>query len=654
MPINTATRQKIKRILIIIHDSLATTLALACACLVRFEGSNLSYRLSILPYLLPPFVIFALCVQHYFSLHRSKWRFASLPDLSNIIKASMVLAMTLLVIDYFLVSPLYYGGYVFGKKTIVVYCLLQMCFLGGTRLAYRYLRYARVQHNPHDSDIRLPTLLLGRVGDIELVTRAIESGAVRRIQPTGALTYRLSDLGQTIRGVPVLGHFDDLERVINELAKKGVIIRRLVATPSALSAEAQPETLLARTRNMALPLSRLSVLGDETQSAEILPLEIEDLLLRPAVAIDNKRLSCFIEDKRVLVTGGGGSIGSEMCVRLAAFGAREIIIVENSEPSLNAILESPALAQKKVRVTGLIADVRDRERIFRIVRDHTPDIVVHAAALKQVPYLEQDWEEGIKTNIFGSINVIDAVVEAKIRAFVMISTDKAVDPVSILGVTKRFAEMYAEALDARLWTADSCDHAHVTRLIAVRFGNVLGSVGSVVPKFKAQIARGGPVTVTHRDMVRYFMTIREAVELVLTAGSHADGEARSMDAGDAGRAAVYVLKMGQPVRIYELAERMIRFAGFEPNVDVEIRETGVRPGERLNEVLFATNEPLVQIGVEGVMAAKPYYPDPAKLQQWMERLRDSVHTSDRALAEQVFEEAVPGFSARSAARVAAS
>jgi FlaA1/EpsC-like NDP-sugar epimerase len=270
-----------------------------------------------------------------------------------------------------------------------------------------------------------------------------------------------------------------------------------------------------------------------------------------------------------------------------------------------------------------------------------PDVVFHAAALKHVPYLERDWAEGIKTNVFGSVNVADAAIAAGARALVMISTDKAIEPVSMLGATKRFAEMYAQALDAEIVERPK-NGAFGTRLIAVRFGNVLGSVGSVVPKFKAQIAHGGPVTITHPDMVRYFMTVREAADLVLTAASHADGDGRA----PADAPAVYVLKMGQPMRIKDLAERMIRLAGFEPDIDIDIEVTGVRPGERLNEILFGREEPLVDTGIDGVMAAKPVFADHARLDGWLAALADAVAKDDRAAAEAVMELAIPEFARR--------
>jgi O-antigen biosynthesis protein WbqV len=263
-----------------------------------------------------------------------------------------------------------------------------------------------------------------------------------------------------------------------------------------------------------------------------------------------------------------------------------------------------------------------------------PDLVFHAAALKHVPILERDWSEGVKTNIFGTVNVADAALAAGAAAMVMISTDKAIEPVSMLGLTKRFAEMYCQALDHDL--AALHDGKPRMRLISVRFGNVLASNGSVVPKFKAQIEAGGPVTVTHPDMVRYFMTIREACDLVLTAATHA----LSPSPADV---SVYVLNMGQPVKIVDLAERMIRLSGLQPGHDIDIVFTGMRPGERLNEILFATEEPAVEIGVAGIMAAKPNEPPMAALREWIAALEQAIARDDRATIKAVLKDAVPEF-----------
>ena len=621
------------------HDLAATAAAVVLTFLFRFQGEMLAERLHALPLLLPPFLTAAALVYARCRLYRTKWRFASLPDLAAIVRAASVLAMVLLVTDWVLVSSDLYGFYFFGKIAILLYWVLQVFFLGGARLAFRYLKYARSrQSNARAATV--PTLLLGRGADVDVLIRAIEAGSVKKLAPRGILSPRADEAGQFMRGVPVLGGFADLERVTADLAARGEPVRRLVAAPSALAPEAAPEDLIARARRLGLPLARVVGLGEGAQGPELAPLEIEDLLLRPTVAIDRPRLEAFLAGRRVAVTGGGGSIGAEICLRAVAFGASAVLVIESSEPALHGILTQPAILAAHAEVTGALADVRDRERTHEVLKRFAPDIVVHAAALKQVPYLERDWQEGIKTNVFGSVNVAEAAVAAGARALVMISTDKAIEPVSQLGVTKRLAEMVAQALDAEQARVPG----HPTRLIAVRFGNVLGSVGSVVPVFKAQIACGGPVTVTHPDMVRYFMTVREACDLVLTAASHADDEGRAA-AGE--RAAVYVLKMGQPVRIADLAERMIRLAGFEPGAEIEIAYTGARPGERLNEILFAREEPRVSLpGIDGVMAARPVFADRARLDTWVARLRAAVAAGDRAAAEAVFEAAVPHFRER--------
>ena len=628
-------KRTLKTAVMVAHDLAATAAAVVLTFVFRFQGELLAERLHALPLLLPPFLAYAGLIYAWFKLYRTKWRFASLPDLAGIVRAASVMALTLLVLDYVLVSANLHGFFFFGKIAILLYWVLQVFLLGGPRLAFRYLKYARSRQS-HARTATTPTLLLGRGADIETVLRAIESGSVKRLSPKGILSPRADEAGQMMRGVPVLGGFRDLERVVADLGNRGLPVRRLVATPSALAPESEPDDLIARARRLGLPLARVTSLGEGMRDAELAPLEIEDLLLRPTVAIDRPRLERFLSGARVVVTGGGGSIGSEICARAVAFGAAALLVIENSEPALHGVLNSPALLHAEADVQGTIADIRDRERLSAVIAAFRPTHVFHAAALKQVPYLERDWAEGIKTNVFGSINVAQATVAAGARALVMISTDKAIEPVSQLGVTKRFAEMVAQALDAEQAGPD------VTRLIAVRFGNVLGSAGSVVPVFKAQIARGGPVTVTHPEMVRYFMTVREASDLVLTAASHADAEGRGATGEQ--RAAVYVLKMGQPVRIRELAERMIRLAGFEPGEDIEIQVTGARPGERLNEILFAKEEPRVQLdGIDGVMAAKPVFADRTVLEGWILRLRAAVETGDRAAAEAVFEEAIPDF-----------
>lgn len=623
-----------RQILIVLHDLVATAAALVGTFLVRFEGTELTARLDGLALLLPGFVLYAAGIYFVFGLYKAKWRFASLPDLVNIFRAATVLAVSLLVLDYVLVAPTFLGTFFFGKISIAVYWCLQMFLLGGPRIAYRYFRYSRTRHHALEAD-SIPTLVLGRAEDADVLLRAVESGAVKKIRCVGMLSPSLADRGQSLRGVAVLGTFADLESTVADLAERGTIVARLVLTPSALDPAVKPETVLMRARRLGLATHRLPSLEDGREALRLAPVAVEDLLLRPSVTIDYQRLEAFVKGKSIVVTGGGGSIGAEICDRVVTFGAARLLILENSEPALHAVLEALAVKHKSDAVAGRLADVRDRDRISRLMAAFKPDIVFHAAALKHVPLLEQDWEEGVKTNVFGSVNVADAAVAAGATGMVMISTDKAIEPVSVLGATKRFAELYCQALDSEKAQATLGTRLPM-RLIAVRFGNVLASNGSVVPKFKAQIDAGGPVTVTHPDMVRYFMTIREACDLVVTAASHALGVDRTA-------AAVYMLNMGQPVKIVELAERMIRLAGLEPGHDIDIIFIGRRPGERLQEILFGREEPSVDIGIPGMVAAKPQRPAPKTIRAWLAALELALARDDRALVERVLRDAVPDF-----------
>jgi O-antigen biosynthesis protein WbqV len=633
-----------RRVLIVVHDLVVTVLAILATLYVRFgDGQNggLEERYPWLVIILPCYVAYAGLIYWYFHLYMAKWRFASLPDLRNIFRAVSVLAISLLVLDYVLLYPSLFGTFFFGKVTIALYWFLQMFFLGGPRIAYRLFRLSRIQQRSKGPDA-MPTLIVGRAADAEVLLRAIESGAVRNVLPVGILSPSSADQDHSVRDVPVRGFLSDLESVIVALRSQGFRVSRLVLAPSALEPELHPETMLMLARRLGLAASRMPSLDGGEEALRLMPINVEDLLLRPSVKIDYRRLEHFIRGKTIVVTGGGGSIGSEVCDRVVNFGAGRLLVIENSEPALHAVLERLAAKSSATVVDGRIADIRDRDRMFALIGEAKPNLVFHAAALKHVPILERDWEEGIKTNVFGSVNVADASRQAGVEAMVMISTDKAIDPVSVLGATKRLAEMYCQALDAGGRNGNRTNGGKLPmRMIAVRFGNVLASNGSVVPKFKAQIEAGGPVTVTHPDMVRYFMTIREACDLVITAASHALGMAQATTS-------VYVLNMGQPIKIVDLAERMIRLSGLEPGRDVDIVFTGIRPGERLNEILFAREEPTSDIGIEGVVAAAPVCPSVDVVEGWLAKLKRDLEAGERAAIYGVLRQAVPNFAGETA------
>jgi len=627
----------LRNALIASHDALASAVALVGSFYLRFEGDLLTDRLPLLFVILPYFVLFSVVVCYGFHLTTTKWRFISLPDALNIFRAATVLAVALLILDYIFVAPNVQGAFFFGKVTIVLFWFLEVSLLSAARFAYRYFRYTRVRYHAKAEEAA-PTLLVGRAADAEIMLRGIESGAVKRIWPVGLLSPSSADRGQLIRNIPVLGGIEDLEDVIADFAKRSKPIARVVMTPSAFEREARPESVLMRSRRLGLIVSRLPSL-ESGETPRLTQVAVEDLLLRPSEKIDYARLEALVKNKAVIVTGGGGSIGSEICERVVTFGAARLLVVENSEPALYAITEALAVHGASAVIEGRVADIRDRDRILRLMNEFRPDIVFHAAALKHVPILERDWSEGVKTNIFGTVNVADAALASGAEAMVMISTDKAIEPVSMLGLTKRFAEMYCQALDHDLST--TADEKARMRLISVRFGNVLASNGSVVPKFKAQIEAGGPVTVTHPDMVRYFMTIREACDLVITAAAHALSPERP-------DVSVYVLNMGQPVKIVELAERMIRLSGLEPRHDIDIVFTGMRPGERLNEILFAHEEPPVEIGVSRIMAAKANEQPMQSMRKWLAALQQAIARDDRAGIKAVLKDAVPEFGSNAA------
>ena len=618
-----------------VYDLVATAAAIVLTFVLRFDGIRLAAKLQGLWLFLPPFLIYAAVIYFLVGLHRNKWRFTSVPDLMNIVRASTILAVSLLALDYVLVAPNALGEFFFGKVTILLYWLMQMFLLAGGRVAYRYYHYRHTLQRVRNADA-VPALILGRAADAEVLLRGIESGAVTKIWPVAILSPSANDRAQAIRRVPVLGDLEDMEAVVGDLAGRGTRIARLLLTPSAMTSDARPEAILVRARKLGIQVNQVPSLDSAGAPVRLAPVSVEDLLLRPTASIDYGRLESLVAGKSVVVTGGGGSIGAEICSRVVTFGAARLLVIENSEPALHTVLEALALSDSGAEASGRIADIRDRARIMHLIAEFKPDLVFHAAALKHVPLLERDWDEGVKTNIFGSVNVADAAVAAGAAAMVMISTDKAIEPVSVLGATKRLAEMYCDALDGEI-----ARKGGRTRLISVRFGNVLASNGSVVPKFKAQVEAGGPVTVTHPDMVRYFMTIREACDLVVTAATHALTQPDH-------EVSVYVLNMGQPVKIVDLAERIIRLSGLEPGRDIRIEFTGTRPGERLHEILFGREEETDEIGISGIVAAKPTRPSMDAIRGWLARLEQAVSHNERSAMYELLRDAVPEFSGEAA------
>ena len=387
--------QTLKRGIIIAHDLVATALAFGGCLILRYQFWQLAPMLDEIVRIMPCFVLVAGIVYRIFPLYASKWRFASLPDLFNIFKAASLLSVLMLAGDYVLVARNLSPWLMFGEKTVVIYWLLQMFLLGGPRLAYRYLKYVQ-SRRVGDRENVSSVLVLGRATEAEVVLRALETGMRRRFVARAILSPQRSDYGTSIRNVPVLGNYAELERIVSEAQDGNQPITRIIFAPNEFLPESESEMLLATANRLGIPLSRMQAIEEGTiVKAALKPVAIEDLLFRPSVEVDRTMLADLMHGKRAIVTGGGGSIGSEICARLVAFGISELLILDHSEPALYNILETLApLCTATVTLSGKIADVRDRERIFGLFRDFKPDLVFHAAALKQVPFLEIDWTEG--------------------------------------------------------------------------------------------------------------------------------------------------------------------------------------------------------------------------------------------------------------------
>lgn len=508
----------------------------------------------------------------YFGLYRGIWRFASIPDLMRILKAvlaGVVVSFTLL----FLWTRLQQ----IPRSVPLFYSMLLIGLLSGPRFFYRWLKDFRL-NLPQRGGQRV--LIVGAGGAGEMLVRDLIRDPLHAYLPVGFVDDDPRKWGREIHGIRVLGGSDKLPELAKELGVEAIIL----AIPSATSK--QIRRLVALAEELAVPVRTLPKMDDlmsgRVSSSELREVSIEDLLGREPVSLDWKAIDAGLAERRVLVTGAGGSIGSELCRQLARLGPTQLILAENSEFNLYRIEQELGRKFPVLELAVHLCDVQDKEAVDHLFATYRPEVVFHAAAYKHVPMLEHQVREAVCNNIKGTRQVAEAADRHGCAEFVLISTDKAVNPTNVMGTTKRVAELFCQNLDAR---SD-------TRFITVRFGNVLGSAGSVVPLFRQQIEAGGPVTVTHPEIERYFMTIPEACQLIMQAAVLGKG-------GE-----IFVLDMGEPVKIHYLAEQMIRLAGKEPVEDIGIAYTGLRPGEKLFEELFHEQEALVGTGHEKILLAR--------------------------------------------------
>ncbi len=548
-------------------------------------------------------------------LYRGIWRYASLNDLWAIARAVTVSVAAFVALE-FVVTRL--EG--MPRSTPALVWLVLVFLLGGSRFAYRVYKDRHLGHLLEAATPRVPVLLVGADDAAETFIRDMNRNANAPYRVVGMVDAKSGRIGRRIHDVEVLGDLDKLSAIVAKLDRRGKRPQRLIVT----YADVEPDrlrALLDMADQHGMTLARLPRLTDFKSGApdaggklEPRPIAIEDLLGRPRRVLDREAMRALVAGRRVLVTGAGGTIGGELARQIAAFAPAHLALIDHGEFALYAIDLELAETFPDLEREAVLADTRDRTYLDQTVARIRPELVFHAAALKHVPLCEANPEEAVLTNAMGARNLADACRKHAVRAMVMISTDKAVNPTSVMGASKRLAESYCQAVDRV-----ERGRENGTRFVTVRFGNVLGSSGSVVPLFQRQIAAGGPLTVTHPDAVRYFMTVREAVELVLEASALG-----ASDPAEPGR--IFVLDMGEPVKVVDLARQMIRLAGFKPDRDIKIAYTGLRPGEKLSEVLLHPSEPLAPTRYGGILFANPRATDHAVLARALDELMESAQS----------------------------
>ncbi len=542
----------------------------------------------------------------YFGLYRRLWQYASIGEIVSVFKAIVVGAVLSFVAAFIILPdrvPL--SIEVRAMETILL-------LVGGVRFFWRVFRNDR----SNSKDTETHTIIVG-AGDCGiLIAREMMGPSFAHTRIVGFIDDSADKYHLSILGVPVLGNRYDIPRIVKEREIHEIII----AMPSVSRTEISEIINLAKATGAKLKIipALNDLIAGKISVKKLRDVSVEDLLGREPIVADLNSILGYVHNKTVLVTGAGGSIGSELCRQISPFAPDKLLILGHGENSIYTIEMELRKSFPELNIVTVIADVQDRTRMTEVFQSHSPQVVFHAAAHKHVPLMERNPSEAIKNNVFGTRNVADCADKYGAERFVLISSDKAVNPTSVMGATKRIAEMYVQSLNI----------SSPTKFSAVRFGNVLGSRGSVIPAFKQQIAAGGPVTVTHPEMVRYFMTIPEAVQLVIQSGSFANG-------GE-----VFVLDMGQPVKILTLAEDLITLSGYEPYKDIEITFSGIREGEKLYEELLTAEENLGSTQHDRIFIGRPNVLSQNQLELEFKRL-ERVLSEDAGAIREVINQIVP-------------
>lgn len=569
-----------RALLLFFLDIILINVSYILALFIRFEGdivgSQFSHYFSIYKEHFIFITIIKLIVFLYFKLYKPVWKYASIEELMNIVVASIVSNAAVL-------SYMFIRQSMLPRSIYILAALLDMVLIGGIRFSFRAVNTvgAGLQKNGNYKSV----MIIGGGDAGAMVIREYKNHVQLNSKPVVIIDDNLEKQGQMINGVPVVGTRNDIPKV----AEKYKIDEIIIAMPSASKKEIRNIVEIAKTTKCKLKIvpGMFEIIDGKVNISNIRDVSIEDLLGREEIKVDLNEISSYLTDKVVLITGGGGSIGSELCRQIANFNPKKLIILDIYENNAYDIQVELLRKYKDLNLRTVIASIRDRERMMELMDEERPNVVFHAAAHKHVPLMEESPKEAIKNNVFGTLNLAQAADKYEVDKFVMISTDKAVNPTNIMGASKRICEMIIQSMNS----------ISKTDFVAVRFGNVLGSNGSVIPLFKKQIAEGGPVTVTHEEVIRYFMTIPEAVQLVIQAGAMANG-------GE-----IFILDMGEPVKILDLAKDLIRLSGYEPYIDIPIEITGLRPGEKLFEELLLDEEGITSTKHDKIFIGKPIFTD---------------------------------------------
>ncbi len=592
-------------------DIISVILAAFISIYLRFDSDKIPANyLSMLISYLPLAAIIYLLSFYVFKLYGRIWRYASATELIAIVMANIAASTAWYFISLYIGSVLPRSLYVFTG-------LLLTFFIGGSRLSLRFYSYVMNKPKYRQIQRKKNKVLIVGAGDAgAMLLREIERYHIANRQVVGFIDDDKNKTGKILLGVKVLGTRNELVKIA---AEKG-IDEIIIAMPSVKGKEIKAIISICKETNCKLTIlpGLYEIIEGKVSISQLRPVDIEDLLGRDPVKLDTTAVREYLAGKIVLITGAGGSIGSEIVRQVAKMQPKKLLLLGKGENSIYEITQELKINCPEVKTVPIIADIRDKERIKAIMDYFEPQVVFHAAAHKHVPLMEYQPAEAVRNNILGTKVVADEAAAHKVETFVMISTDKAVNPTSVMGCTKRVAEMYVQSMNKN----------SNTRFVAVRFGNVLGSRGSVIPLFKKQIAKGGPVTVTHADMKRYFMTIPEASQLVLQAGAMAKG-------GE-----VFVLDMGEPVRIYDLAKDLITLSGLIPDKDIEIKITGLRPGEKLFEELLSAEDGTEKTTHRKIFTAKIKEIDKAELDK---QIAEIVEITDGDKVVAALQKIVPTY-----------